>query len=183
MAKDAKNVHIGAGTLTLEFEGDAAPVDVGYTRGFNLEASTKILDIFADQALDPIDQVIVGRDTKGTVELLEMTMRNMVTALGGDPNDVELDELLHTETYTIKSNLVAPPSAKLIYKVARPKDETKFITVTLNKIQSSGGLKLVFVKDKENAFTFSFKALATTINDEQVLGVIVKDQYDSEYTP
>lgn len=183
MSKNANNVHIGAGTLTLEFSADEGPIDIGYTRGFNLEANTKILDIFADQALDPIDQLIIGRDTKGTVELLEMTMRNLVVTLGGDPADVELDEETHTYTYTIKSNLVAPPSAKLIYTVARPKDPTKNIVVTLLKVQSSGGMKLMFVKDKENAFTFAFKALATDVNDEQVLGSIVMQQYDTEYTP
>jgi len=177
------DIQIGAGNLSLKFKGEANPTFVGLSRDFNLESQPKLLNILADQSLDPVKQVIIGRDTKGTIVLLEMSMRNLVIALGGDPNDVVEDIENNKLTYTIKSNLVAPPEAELIYKVPRPMDETKYITITLLKIQSSGGLKLQFVKDKENAFTFSFVALPKEVDNVMTLGTLEIDGYAAPAVP
>ena len=176
---DSDNIHIGAGVMSLKFKGELTATEVGFSRNFVLDASVKTLDIQADQSLDPVKQLIIGRDTKGTIELIEMTMRNLVTALGGDPADVVQDLENNTLTYTIKSSVIAPPEAELIYKVPRPNDETKFITINLLKVQSAGGLKLQFVKDKENAFTYSFKALAKEVDTVMTLGTIQIDGYDA----
>ena len=180
---DVNNIHIGEGNLTLQFDDDEAPVAIGACANHVLDFSTKLLKIETGQSLLPIEQFIIGVECKGSIDMIEASMRNLVIAFGGDPNDVEASEPAGTLSYTIKSDVVAPPSAELVYEVGRPYDKTKKFRITLYKVQSSGGLKLTFKKDKENTFKFEYTALAYTDDDSNDVGIIEMDEYGELVTP
>jgi hypothetical protein len=178
---EKKNIEMGGGDMYLQTVGTAGDgTAVGASRNASIDISSKILSIECDQATYPIEQMIIKNECKGEIELLESSVRNMVLALGGDPDDIVEDTQNHKWTYTIGGTLMAPPEFKLTYKIPRIRDDSKFIIFTFYRIQSSGGLKLTFQREKENTFKFSFTALADPANDNNV-GTIVKEMITGEY--
>ena len=155
---NTENILIGGGNMTLKFGEDTTPVDIGACSDMEVDIANKILQVECDQSIYPIAQYIIKGDVKGSVNMVEGSMRNLVIAMGGDPGDIVDD--VDKVTYTIPGSAQEVPSAIMVYKVARVQDKTKFITLTLNKVQSSSGLKLTFKKDKENSFKFEFVAMA-----------------------
>ena len=180
---ETKNVEIGGGDVYIQTHGTAGDgTAMGASRNASVDLSTKLLTIECDQSTFPIEQLIIKNECKGEVELLESSVRNLVLAFGGNPADIVEDTVNHKWTYIIKSVLAEPPSFKLTMKIPRVKDKTKFIIFTFYKIQSSGGLKLTFQREKENTFKFNWVALADPSNDNDV-GTIVKEQITGEFTP
>jgi len=178
MAKDNQNVHLGEGDLTLKFADDSVATEIGWCKDFQLDAKVKMLSIEAGQSIYPISQFITGVDMKVSVIALESTLRNLVAAYGGDPNDIaEKQGQAGTFVYTFLADIIAPPEAELVYKVPRPFDKTKYITLTLNKVQSGGGLQLQFQKLKENTFKMEFTALAKEVQSVMTVGTLEMDDY------
>lgn len=164
MAVNTENIEIGEGDLTLQFEGEASAVDVGGCMDAELGIKIKDLDVEVGQYIDPIDSFDVSREITFDITLKEDTMRNFVTALGGDPADIT--DAVDQETYDLPGNSVNTSKfAELIYTVARVRDKTKVRRVTLYKVKSKGGIKYSFKKDKEVQYKVSFQAYADPDHD------------------
>jgi len=181
MSKDNQNVHLGEGDLLLKFPDDNAAVEIGWCKDFQLDAKVKMLSIEAGQSIYPISQFITGVDMKVSVIALESTLRNLIAAYGGDPNEITESIPVGSHKYTFTADLMTPPEAVLTYKVPRPFDKTKFIELTLNRVQSGGGLQLQFQKLKENTFKMEFTALAEENGGVKTVGTLEMDEYDPEY--
>jgi hypothetical protein len=163
MAVDTNNIEIGEGNLTLQFEGEDEATDVGGCIGAELEVKTKDLDISVGQYIDPVDTFDISREITFGVTLKEDTLRNFVTAMGGDPADITDGE---TEIYSFPANsVITAKFAELIYTVARVRDKTKFRKVTLYKVKAKGGVKYSFNKDKEVQYKAMFTAYADSVHD------------------
>ncbi len=178
MAIDTKNLVIGAGEMTLKGKDDVAEVNVGATTGAEFSFNQTTNDVFCDQSVYPIFSYITKGECTGKITMLEATMRNMIIALGGDPEDIVSDTT--KETYTFKADLQELINFKMVYKTPRIQDKTKFITVTMNKVQSTKGLTLTFNKEKENTFSFEFKALVDSSTTPPSLGSIAIDKLTAE---
>lgn len=172
------NIAIGEGDLTLKGSNDVEAIAVGACANHSIDFSTKQLKVECGQSLFPILQFIIGIECKGDIDLLEASMRNLVIAFGGDPNDIQT--VGNSYVYTIEGVLSEPPSFELEYKVPRVQDKTKYIAVKLFKVQSAGGLKFVFKKDKENSYKFSYTGLADTTQEGNPVGTITIDLLGSE---
>jgi hypothetical protein len=176
MAVDTNNIEIGEGDLTLQFDLEDEPTDVGGCIGAELEIKTKDLDVNVGQYIDAIDTFDISREIMFSITLKEDTMRNFVTALGGDPGDITVSD--NVEIYSLPSNSVnSSKFAELIYKVARVRDKTKFKTVTLYRVKSKGGIKYSFNKDKEIQYKVTFQAYADPVHDGKP-GKLEKDQLE-----
>ena len=159
MAVDTDNIEIGEGNLSLKFEGESTATDIGGCSGAVLDVSLKDLDVDVGQYIDPIDTFIIGRKISFEVTFKEDTMRNFVTAFGGDPADI--DDNVGDETYSFPANGVETTKyALLVYAVPRVREKTKFKTVSLWRVKATGGLKYVFDKEKIVAYKVTFKAYA-----------------------
>jgi len=174
MAVNTENIEIGEGNLTLKFEGEAAAVDVGGCIDAELDIKIKDLDVEVGQYIDPIDSFDVSREITFDITLKEDTMRNFVTALGGDPADITDD--VDKETYDLPGNSVnISKFAELIYTVPRVRNKAKVRQITLYKVKSKGGIKYSFKKDKEVQYKVSFKAYADSTHDGKP-GKILKEK-------
>jgi hypothetical protein len=181
---EKKNIEMGGGDMYLQTVGTAGDgTALGASKNASIDIATKLLTIECDQSTFAIEQMIIKNECKGEIELLESSVRNMVLAFGGNPADIVEDTVNHKWTYTIKTVLSAPPEFKLTFKIPRVRDNTKFIIFTFYRIQSSGGLKLTFQREKENTFKFSFIALADTTQTDNPVGTIVKEMIEGEYIP
>ena len=174
MAVNTDNIEIGEGDLTLQFEGEAEPTDVGGCIDAELEIKTKDLDVEVGQYIDPVDTFDISREISFSITLKEDTMRNFVTALGGDPADITVSD--DKDIYSFPANSVNTSKfAELIYTVARVRDKTKYRKITLYKVKAKGGIKYSFKKDKEVQYKVMFQAYADSVHDGKP-GKIEKDQ-------
>lgn len=178
MGINVENLMLGAGVMTLKGPHDATAIDVGATTGAEFKFSQTLNDVMCDQSVYPIFSYVSKGECTGKINLLEGTMRNLVAALGGDPNDIQTD--ITKYTYTFKAELQQVTNFLMVYKAPRIQDKTKFITITMNKVLSSGGMTLTFQKDKENTVTFEFRALVDDSVTPPVLGSIAIDKLGTE---
>lgn len=173
MAVDTNNIELGEGDCTIQFEGENDATDIGGCSGAELEIKLKDLDVEVGQFIDPVDTFNISREMTFKITMKEDTMRNFVTALGGDPADI--DNSNDQEAYEFPANSVQTSKfAELVYTVARVRDKTKFRVVTLYRVKSKGGIKYSFNKDKEVMYTVTFQAYADPNHDGSP-GKFVKD--------
>jgi hypothetical protein len=159
MAVDTDNIEIGEGNLVLQFEGEGSATDVGGCSDAELEIKTKSLDVEVGQYIDPVDTFDISRDISFSVILKEDTMRNFVTAMGGDPADIT--DNTGDETYEFPSNsVITSKFAELTYTVARVRNKLKYREITLYRCKAKGGIKYSFKKDKEVQYKVMFQAYA-----------------------
>ncbi len=159
---NSENIEIGAGNLTLQFDGDVAPVDVGGCANAELEIKNEEIDVQFDQLLDPADTFIVGREITFSVDLKEDTLRNLVIAAGGDPAGIDDGDTDPTKAiYEFPANSVSPAAfAELTYSVAQVRNKTKVKKVVLYKVKNMGGVKFKYEKKKERIYSCKFRAYA-----------------------
>lgn len=166
MSIESKNIEIGEGDFTIKFEGAAEATDVGACEGAELSVANKYKEVECGQTLDPIEAFLIGRDIKFKIDLKEDTMRNVVIALGGDPDDITSD--LSKEVYEFPALSVSTtPFLEAIYTVKRVIDKTKVKSVQLYKCKGVGNFKYAYKKDKERVFTLELKAFADPTHDNK----------------
>lgn len=166
MAVNKDNLEFGAGSMTLQYANDIAPVDIGGCSNAGMEIKTEDIDVDVDQYLDPLDNFIVGRVITFSVDMKEDTLRNLVIASGGDPDDIDTEEDPEKEIYHFPASSVqSSPFAELIYKVARIKNKSKYKTVILYKVKNQGGVNFKYEKKKERFYSVKFQAYADAAHD------------------
>lgn len=167
------NFEIGEGDLSLKFEAEGSATDVGGCSGASLVIKPKHLDVDVGQFIDPVDSFIIGREITFSVDLKEDTMRNFVTAIGGDPADISSG--VNDESYQIPANSVVTSAfAELIYTVPRVRNKLKLKTIKLFRVKAKDGITYSFNKEKEISYKVTFMAYADPDNDGSP-GVITKD--------
>lgn len=176
MAVDSNNFEIGEGSMSLQFEGEDDPTDVGGCLGAELEIKTKDLDVEVGQYIDAVDTFDISRVINFSIILKEDTLRNFVAALGGDPTEIVAST--DKDIYEFPANSVNTSKfAELVYTVARVRDKTKFRKITLYKVKSKGGIKYSFNKDKEVQYKAMFQAYADSVHNGKP-GKIERDNLD-----
>lgn len=163
---EPKNLEIGEGDLTLQFEGEDTPTNVGICENFRLNIQSQDLDVYTGQALDPIQNFNIGRTLEAKIILKEMTLRNIVIASGGDPADIDTQSEPGKEIYQFPGNSVSTPAfAELVYSVPNVNNKTKKSEVVFYRAKSVGNAEFAYVKDKERFVEVTFRAYADPDND------------------
>lgn len=163
---DTDNIKIGEGDLTLQYEGEAEPTNVGACRNCDMDYKISSILIKEGKYTAPIDKMDTEVLVTLEIELIEANMRNLVIAFGGTPN-VDIDENTEPGTLIYKPSGMVKTSkfCELIYSVPQVKSKTKKDIYTIFRAKSMDGIKFSHRKDKELFFKAKFHAFADPNHD------------------
>lgn len=168
MSFNVDNIEIGAGNLTLQYPDDVSPVDIGGCTDAVFKPSLESLDVFFDQAIDPVDSFDIRSEVTFEVTMKEDILRNLVIAMGGDPSEIDSSDV-DDDVFNIPGGSVRKSKfAVLHYDAPTIEDKTKSKIVHLYKVKVQGGTEVPFKKDEERMYAVVFKAFAP--GDEELGG-------------
>jgi hypothetical protein len=158
------NIHVGAGTLTLN--PDSSPVSFESSQdGATLSYSAEIEPIAVDQVLSPVGYFVPGEECTFEVMVLESDATTLQYALGATDQSVttqtaDADNKAYTEikfggNYTL-TNYV------LEYKARKRNQSNCYAVVRLYIVNISPNLEAVYKKDGVTVYKLTFKAVADT---------------------
>jgi len=168
---DESKVELGEGELTLKFESDGTPVDVGYCRSFKVSVDPKFLKIKAGKQRGPIKVVKIDEDVMFEIELLENTARNYAIALGESPTIVDDTDPDQTIIQLPGISAQSPVEFNATYKVAQLEDKTKYWYFVFYRCVCTSKLDILFNRDKERILKLTGEVLSDPNNDDSQLEI------------
>lgn len=156
---DADKIELGAGNLKIKVLDSGPEVYVGGTLGAEFAYTPEMKDIEVDQTMAPITTVMIGEEGTLKVTILENTMRNLVIALGMDP-DADITGTAATPETVEFGGKHSPVWLYLTYFVEQTADTAEDWIVYLYKARVTSGLTLPFSKEEERRFEVTFTAYA-----------------------
>ncbi|MBX7047226.1 MAG: hypothetical protein K1X86_15455 [Ignavibacteria bacterium] len=162
---DTNNLKLGEGTLTVQFEGENAPVDVGFCRNCDMDFKVNSISIEDGLNQSPIDSLDTNSAVSLEIELMEPTMRNFVLAVGGTPSDIEVVEESGSLIYKPAGGVQTSKFCQVVYKVRQVKNKTKQDIYTFYKCKSLEGVKFSHRKNKELVFKVKLMAFSDPENN------------------
>lgn len=168
---DESKVELGEGELTLQFDGDGSPVDVGYCRSFKISVDPKYLKVKAGKQRGPIKVVKIDQDIMYEIELIENTARNYAIAMGESPTIVDETDPGQTVIQLPGISAQTPSEFQAIYKVAQLDDKTKFWYFVFYRCVCTSKLDVLFNRDKERVLKLSGEALSDPNNNDSQMEI------------
>jgi hypothetical protein len=158
------NIHVGAGTLTLN--PDSEPITFDSTQdGATLSYSAEIEPIKVDQVLSPVGYFVPGEECTFEMMVVESDATTLQYALGATDQSVttqtaDASHKAYTEikfggNYTL-TNYV------LEYKARKRNQTNCYAVVRLYIVNLSPNLEAVYKKDGVTVYKLTFKAVADT---------------------
>ena len=167
MAMTPSNIHVGAGTLTLN--PDSSPVSLESSMdGATLTYSGELEPINVDQVLAPVGYFIPGEECKFEMMLVEADANKLRLALGATDQSVTTQAAdASNKAYTeikfggnyILTNYV------MEYKAKNRKVANCYVTIRLYIVNISPNLEAVYTKDGVTQYKLTLMAAADTTKD------------------
>ena len=164
MTMTPANIHVGAGTLTLN--PDSSPVSFESTQdGATLSYSAEIEPINVDQVLSPVGYFVPGEECTFEMMVVESDATTLQYALGAtdqsvttqtaDGSNKAYTEIKFGGNYTL-TNYV------LEYKARKRNQSNCYAVIRLYIVNISPNLEAVYKKDGITVYKLTFKAVADT---------------------
>ena len=162
MTMTPSNIHIGAGTLTLN--PDSSPVSFESSQdGATLTYSAEIEPISVDQVLSPVGYYIPGEECTFEMMVVESTAITLQYALGATDQSVttQTADATHKAYTEIKfgGNYILTDYV-LEYKARKRNQANCFVVIRLYIVNISPNLEAVYKKDGVTVYKLTFKAVA-----------------------
>lgn len=164
MTMTPSNVHIGAGTLTLN--PDSSPVSFESSQdGATLSYNAEIEPISVDQVLSPVGYYIPGEECTFEMMVVESTAITLQYALGATDQSVttQVADETHKAYTEIKfGGNYTLTNYVLEYKARKRNQSNCFVVIRLYIVNISPNLEAVYKKDGVTVYKLTFKAVADT---------------------
>lgn len=168
---DETKVELGEGELTLQFDGDGSPVDVGYCRSFKVSIDPKYLKIKAGLQRGPIKVVKIDEEIGFDIELLENSARNYAIAMGESPSLIDDTDPDQTVIKLPGISAQFPVEFSATYKVAQLEDKTKYWYFVFYRCVCTSKLDIMFNRDKERILKLQGEALSDPNEDDSQMEI------------